>query len=200
MRAHLSRINPATPPARPKVSWDWPARSKVWAATSRPPPLRPSRPSTGNSPLRSPRRRRRRARTSIRCPTRPCSPPGALSLYESARQSYNTTIDGLNREWSDSSSNAYVPGGATPEQAQAVQDSIDAKRADLRRRQQDLRRQLAELQLRVAKTRALVNKVEQARQEGDAFLAQYMTDRRTTSSIIQEELVSAAKEAGIKAN
>ena len=67
---------------------------------------------------------------------------GALSLYESARQSYNTTIDGLNQEWSEFSSNAYVPGGATPEQAQAVQDSIDAKRADLRRRQQSAERTL----------------------------------------------------------
>ena len=67
---------------------------------------------------------------------------GALSLYESARQSYNTTIDGLNQEWSDFSGSAYVPGGATPEQAQAVQDSIDAKRADLRRRQRAAERTL----------------------------------------------------------
>jgi hypothetical protein len=61
---------------------------------------------------------------------------GAVQIYESARQTYNTTIDGLNREWSEFSSHAYVPGGATPEQAQAVQDAIDDKLADLRRRQQ----------------------------------------------------------------
>jgi hypothetical protein len=55
---------------------------------------------------------------------------GALSIYESARQTYNTTIDGLNQEW-----NEFV-GDSTD------QDAIDAKRADLRRRQQAAERTL----------------------------------------------------------
>lgn len=67
---------------------------------------------------------------------------GALGIYESSRQTYNTTIDGLNQEWNDFAAHAYVPGGATPEQAQAVQDAIDSKRADLRRRQQAAERTL----------------------------------------------------------
>ena len=67
---------------------------------------------------------------------------GALAIYESSRQTYNTTIDGLNQEWNEFAADAYVPGGATPEQAQAVQDAIDSKRADLRRRQQAAERTL----------------------------------------------------------
>ena len=55
---------------------------------------------------------------------------GALSIYESARQTYNTTFDGLNQEW-----NEFV-GNSTD------QDAIDAKRADLRRRQQAAERTL----------------------------------------------------------
>ena len=41
-------------------------------------------------------------------------------------------------------------------------------------------------------------KVERARKEGDDFLGQYITERRSTFSTILEELNSTAKEAGIK--
>jgi len=70
---------------------------------------------------------------------------------------------------------------------------------DLRREQQALRVQLARLQARSATSKRLVEKVETARKEGDQFLAKYVTDRRTMSSTIQEELNRTAKEAGIKA-
>jgi len=69
---------------------------------------------------------------------------------------------------------------------------------DLRREQQALRIQLAQLQARVATSQRLVEKVETARREGDQFLAKHVTDRRTMSSTIQEELNRTAKEAGIK--
>jgi Tfp pilus assembly protein PilO len=69
---------------------------------------------------------------------------------------------------------------------------------DLRREQEALRAQLARLQARIATSKRLVEKVETARREGDQFLAKYVTDRRTVSSTIQEELNRTAKEAGIK--
>jgi hypothetical protein len=69
---------------------------------------------------------------------------------------------------------------------------------DLRREQSDAARQLAELQARLASTRRLVGKVEQARREGDDFLAKYFTDRRTTYSTVIEELDRASQAAGIK--
>ena len=71
--------------------------------------------------------------------------------------------------------------------------------ADLRREQQALRVQLTRLQARAATSKRLVEKVETARREGDQFLAKYVTDRRTMSSTIQDELNRTAKEAGIKA-
>jgi len=67
---------------------------------------------------------------------------------------------------------------------------------DLRREQQALRVQLARLQARSATSKQLVEKVETARKEGDQFLAKYVTDRRTMSSTIQEELNRTAKERG----
>ena len=48
------------------------------------------------------------------------------------------------------------------------------------------------------KSKLLVTKVEQARQQGDSFLSEYTTDRRTTSSTMLAELERIAKEAGIK--
>ena len=69
---------------------------------------------------------------------------------------------------------------------------------DLRREQEALRVQLARLQARIATSKRLVEKVETARREGDQFLAKYVTDRRTMSSTIQEELNRTAREAGIK--
>ena len=69
---------------------------------------------------------------------------------------------------------------------------------DLRRQQEALRVQLTRLQARAATSKRLVEKVETARREGDQFLAKYVTDRRTVSSTIREELNRTAKEAGIK--
>ncbi len=69
---------------------------------------------------------------------------------------------------------------------------------DLRRQENAMRGQLAQLQARVARSKALAAKMETARTEGDQFLSRYVTDRRTTYSIIAEELNRTAKEAGIK--
>jgi Tfp pilus assembly protein PilO len=69
---------------------------------------------------------------------------------------------------------------------------------DLRRQQEALRAQVTRLQARIATSKRLVEKVETARREGDQFLAKYVTDRRTMSSSIQEELNRTAREAGIK--
>jgi Tfp pilus assembly protein PilO len=69
---------------------------------------------------------------------------------------------------------------------------------DLMRQEQSLRRQLQELQVRQAKAKALVDKVQRARTEGDQFLGKFVADRRTTFSAIEEELIKAAKDSGIK--
>ena len=69
---------------------------------------------------------------------------------------------------------------------------------DLMRQEQALRRQLQELQVRQVRTKALVDKVQLARMEGDRFLAGNVLDRRSTMSSIEEELTRTAKEAGIK--
>jgi Tfp pilus assembly protein PilO len=69
---------------------------------------------------------------------------------------------------------------------------------DLARGQVDLQQQLTSLQARLEKTKALVTKAERARQEGDGFLAEYTTDRRTTFSTITAELERVAREAGIQ--
>ena len=71
--------------------------------------------------------------------------------------------------------------------------------ADLRREQETQRVQLARLQARTATSKRLVEKVETARREGDQFLEKYVTDRRTMSSAIRDELNRTAKEAGIRA-
>ena len=69
---------------------------------------------------------------------------------------------------------------------------------DLRRRAGDLGDQLAAAQARVAITRRLVDKVEAARRDGDKFLAQYVVDRRSSSSALNEELYRMAQSAGVK--
>jgi len=69
---------------------------------------------------------------------------------------------------------------------------------DLAREEQSLRRQLQDLQIRQAHSKALVDKVQLARAEGDQFLSKFVTDVRTTSLLIEEELNRTAKEAGIK--
>jgi Tfp pilus assembly protein PilO len=69
---------------------------------------------------------------------------------------------------------------------------------DLAREQADLQQQLTSLQARLEKTKALVAKAERARTQGDGFLAEYTTDRRTTFSTIFAELERVAREAGIQ--
>ena len=70
--------------------------------------------------------------------------------------------------------------------------------ADLRVEQAALGNQLATLERRAAAARRLVDKVEMARREGDAFLTKYVVDRRTMSSAIAEELNRMAKDAGVR--
>jgi type IV pilus assembly protein PilO len=69
---------------------------------------------------------------------------------------------------------------------------------DLARERADRQQQLSALQGRLEKTKALVAKAERARKEGDGFLAEYTTDRRTTFSTIFAELERVAQEAGIQ--
>ena len=69
---------------------------------------------------------------------------------------------------------------------------------DLARQQEELRGRLAQMQSKLKRSRALASKVERARTEGERFLAQYITDRRVTFSIIADELNRTAKEAGIR--
>jgi Tfp pilus assembly protein PilO len=69
---------------------------------------------------------------------------------------------------------------------------------DLARQQAGMRQQLTTMQVRLAQTKALVVKAQRARKEGDAFLSEYTTDRRTTFSTIFAELERVAHEAGIQ--
>jgi type IV pilus assembly protein PilO len=69
---------------------------------------------------------------------------------------------------------------------------------DLAREQASLQQQLTTMKARLAQTKALVSKAERARLEGDGFLAEYTTDRRTTFSTIYAELERIAKESGVE--
>ncbi len=69
---------------------------------------------------------------------------------------------------------------------------------DLRRERGELQARLAQLQTHLAQTRKLASKVQSARAEGDNFLDRYVTDRRTMSSTIFEEMDRTAQQAGIK--
>lgn len=69
---------------------------------------------------------------------------------------------------------------------------------DLRRERGELQARLAQLQTHLAQTRKLASKVQSARTEGDNFLDRYVTDRRTMSSTIFEEMDRTAQQAGIK--
>lgn len=69
---------------------------------------------------------------------------------------------------------------------------------DLRRERGQLQARLAQLQTHLAQTRKLASKVQSARAEGDNFLDRYVTDRRTMSSTIFEEMDRTAQQAGIK--
>jgi type IV pilus assembly protein PilO len=68
---------------------------------------------------------------------------------------------------------------------------------DLTRQQIQLREQLSAAQKRLSQSKIIVEKVERARKEGDQFLAKYITERRTTMSLIEEELNRIAKDAGV---
>src|SRR5262249_44668254 len=68
---------------------------------------------------------------------------------------------------------------------------------DLARQQQQLRQQLGQAEAKVKRSKVVVAKVEQARKEGEQFLAGYVTERRTTMSTIKEELNRIAQDAGV---
>jgi len=68
----------------------------------------------------------------------------------------------------------------------------------LRRQQQMLTAQLTRAQQQLATSKRLVDKVEQARSEGDNFLNKYFTDSQTTAALILTELNTTARDAGIK--
>jgi hypothetical protein len=68
---------------------------------------------------------------------------------------------------------------------------------DLARQQFQLRQQLNAAEKRLANSSKLVDKVERGRKEGDQFLAKYITERRTTMSMVKEELNRIAQEAGV---
>jgi type IV pilus assembly protein PilO len=70
--------------------------------------------------------------------------------------------------------------------------------ADLVRQEDALQSQLQQLQAHNTRAKALVEKVEHARTDGDQFLETYVNDRRTTMSAIEAELNRMAAEAGIK--
>ncbi len=78
----------------------------------------------------------------------------------------------------------FKPWGGSPE--------------DLERRLGELRAQVSQGQTRQALLKTLVEKVEQARTEGDTFMGRYFTDRRAASSTILSELDESARKAGIK--
>ena len=69
---------------------------------------------------------------------------------------------------------------------------------DLARRMSDLQRDLALRKANLARTQAIVGKIEKARAQGDAFMKQYMLQRRTAYSTIVSELDRMAVESGIK--
>jgi len=72
--------------------------------------------------------------------------------------------------------------------------SADEQRRELA----DLRRTLALKQQHLAGTRKMVEKAQNARRDGDEFIGEYFTDRRTMNSTVISELERTAQEAGIK--
>jgi Tfp pilus assembly protein PilO len=69
---------------------------------------------------------------------------------------------------------------------------------DLRHQQQFLGAQLTRMQQQLATSKRLVDKVQQARTEGDLFLSKYFTDAGSTSAMILSELDTTSRAAGIK--
>src|SRR6266446_6049000 len=69
---------------------------------------------------------------------------------------------------------------------------------DLERQLVSMRQQLPQRQTALDKTKALAEKVEKARLEGDRFMDKYMLNGRSTYSTIIGELDRAATEVGLK--
>jgi Tfp pilus assembly protein PilO len=69
---------------------------------------------------------------------------------------------------------------------------------DLRRQSAKLRDQLAAVQARVAIDRRLVQKVENARKDGDDFLTKYVVELRSSSAVVYQELTRMVGEAGVQ--
>jgi len=69
---------------------------------------------------------------------------------------------------------------------------------DLRLERQALDRELSQAQARLASSKKLVEKVQTARDDGDAFLDEFFMNEPTTSFVILEELTKDAKEAGVQ--
>lgn len=70
---------------------------------------------------------------------------------------------------------------------------------DLRRQADKLREALAAAKARVAIDQRLVQKVENARKDGDAFLGRYVVERGSASSAVYEELMHMVAESGVQA-
>jgi len=68
---------------------------------------------------------------------------------------------------------------------------------DLQRQQVQLRQQLNSAQKHLDQSKVVVEKVERARKEGDLFLTKYITERRSTMSLVKEELNRIAQDAGV---
>jgi type IV pilus assembly protein PilO len=69
---------------------------------------------------------------------------------------------------------------------------------DLQRQQAALRAQLVQLQARLVRSKALVEKVQYGRKEGDQFLSTYVMASRSQSELMLAELFDMAKAAGVK--
>jgi type II secretory pathway component PulM len=69
---------------------------------------------------------------------------------------------------------------------------------DLERRLDSMHAQLPQQQAALARSKALVEKVQKARAEGDKFMSQYMLNERTAYSSVLGELDRNATQVGLK--
>lgn len=69
---------------------------------------------------------------------------------------------------------------------------------DLDRQAASLRQQVRQKQLALDKLRTIVNKVQNARSDGDKFMEGYLLSKRTVSSSLLGELEQVARKAGIR--
>ncbi len=69
---------------------------------------------------------------------------------------------------------------------------------ELERQLGALRQEVVARRQGIARLRAVVSKVETARQEAEQFVANYFLERRTVSSVILSELDKLAKQAGVR--